>query len=121
MLLIMRRGEEIVECFGLDSSDGLGGAALTDRQPPPLPDARVTLETRAAHGEDDEAYSQVVGRVGPSVTGIDLVLSNGRKCRRTGSDAESGTPNVQRRGGEAPRTMRRRQSVRSRQSRRHFT
>ncbi|MEV4772961.1 hypothetical protein [Micromonospora humida] len=79
-LLIQRRGSGVIECMSVD--DGQPTAmTLTDGPLPPPAAGTVNLETRSSVGSGRDQYSNAVGLVGPSVTGIDLVLADGRTIR----------------------------------------
>ena len=76
-LLIQKRGAGLVECM-IVNDKSFAAMRLSDG-PLPLPaNGVIKVETRSSVGSGDSQYSNVVGRVDPSVTGVDLVLADGR-------------------------------------------
>ncbi|MGI5239393.1 hypothetical protein [Dactylosporangium sp. CA-139066] len=78
-LLIMRKSSgTTVECLSV-GDDTLASMGLADNRPRPAPPAGVaTLETMSSLGDGDSMWSNIVGRVGPGVTGVEVRLDNGR-------------------------------------------
>ncbi|MEU1755789.1 hypothetical protein ABZ436_24455 [Micromonospora matsumotoense] len=76
-LLIQQRGAGVIECMSVDGGPP-AAMALADGPLPPPAAGTVNVETRSSVGDGDDQYSNVVGLVGPSVTGVDLVLADGR-------------------------------------------
>jgi hypothetical protein len=79
-LLIMRKSSgTTVECLSV-GDDTLASMGLADDERPQLaPLAGVaTLETMSSLGDGDSMWSNIVGRVGPGVTGVEVRLDNGR-------------------------------------------
>lgn len=79
-LLIQKRGAGLVECMIVDG-ESFAAMALTEGVPPAPAKNTVRLVTRSSVGSDDDEYSNAVGLVGPSVTGIDLLLADGRTIK----------------------------------------
>ncbi|MEV4759127.1 hypothetical protein AB0J86_29075 [Micromonospora sp. NPDC049559] len=80
-LLIMQRGAGSAECLSLDSHEVTAWMGLTEGPGATPPDGTVTIETMSSVGEGRSQYSNVVGRVGASVVGIDLVMPDGEVIR----------------------------------------
>ncbi|WP_327002727.1 hypothetical protein OHA72_47790 [Dactylosporangium sp. NBC_01737] len=78
-LLIMRKSSgTTVECLSV-GDDTLASMGLADDRPRPAPPSGVaTLETMSSLGDGDSMWSNIVGRVGPGVTGVQVRLDNGR-------------------------------------------
>lgn len=77
-LLIMRKDNgAIVECMSV-GEDSLASMGLTDGSPTAPPAGTVDLQTRSSTGEGDAMWSNIVGLVGPGVTGVEVRLDNGR-------------------------------------------
>lgn len=82
MVLIDKGADGLVACDILDPANGVSGASLLDPDSP-LPAAnRVTVESQLASG-DTAWYSQVIGRSGPGVTDVDVILPDGTTIRAT--------------------------------------
>jgi len=77
-LLILRRGAGSAECLSLDSKNAGARMGLFDGPAPPPPAGTATIETMSSYGSGDNQYSNVVGLVGPAVTGVDVVLPDGQ-------------------------------------------
>jgi hypothetical protein len=75
--LIVKLGPGLVECM-LVGTDVWAMQRLTDGPVEPLANGKVLIDTMSSVGSGDEQYSHVVGRVGESITGIDVLLANGR-------------------------------------------
>jgi hypothetical protein len=78
--LFLKQGAVVVECLVVDTDRPL--AAMTmDESAPATATKPVTIETLSARGEGDDEYSSVVGRVDPAVTGVDVILGDGKVIR----------------------------------------
>jgi hypothetical protein len=80
-LLITHKGDtgELVECTILDPGGEAAGAELLNPAADPPAAGSVSVQSMGASSGDDEAwYSEVIGRADPSVTGVDVVLPDGR-------------------------------------------
>ncbi|GGK95958.1 hypothetical protein [Mangrovihabitans endophyticus] len=77
-LLIMRKGETIVECLSADgdqfASMGLADGSATPALPPGVP---ADLQTMSSVGDGDDTWSNIVGLAGPQVTGVEVRLNSG--------------------------------------------
>jgi hypothetical protein len=88
LFLIMRlRGGPLISCFSWAGSQPSGGDRLSgehDAEPPLPPAGRVSMtggpETSSTAVR---RYSSGFGRVGPGVTGVDVVLPDGRPVQAT--------------------------------------
>ncbi|GIH14983.1 hypothetical protein [Rugosimonospora africana] len=78
-LLIMRKsGGNTLECLSV-GDDQFASMGLTGDRPLPAPPAgTVSLETMSSTGSGDSMWSNIVGLVGPGVTGVDVRLDDGR-------------------------------------------
>jgi hypothetical protein len=87
LLIMWLREGPLIGCWSLGDGQPAGATLLADRPgtEPPLPPAgRINLDGgMGAAGDGDERYSQASGRVGPGVTGVDIVLPNGETVRAT--------------------------------------
>ncbi|WP_432843425.1 hypothetical protein [Dactylosporangium sp. CA-092794] len=80
-LLIMRKAGTVVECLSV-GDDALAAMGLAGDGPlPPVAAGTVTLETMSSLGSGKHMWSNIVGLVGPGVTGVDVRLDNGRVVR----------------------------------------
>jgi len=79
-LLIQKRGAGLVECMIVEDKS-FAAMALTEGAPPVPAKDTVKVETSSSVGDGDDQYSNVVGLAGPSVTGIDLLLADGREIK----------------------------------------
>ncbi|MEU4714992.1 hypothetical protein AB0F73_15200 [Micromonospora purpureochromogenes] len=78
-LLIMKKGSGvIVECLSAGDDDQLASMGLADGPLPALPAGTVDLQTMSSMGSGDAMWSNIVGLVGPGVTGVDVRLDNGK-------------------------------------------
>lgn len=78
-LLILRQGGGTAECLSLDSSRAGAWMTLTDASTPPPAAGTAVIQTMSSVGSGDSQYSNVVGTVSPEVTGVDVILDNGKK------------------------------------------
>ncbi|MCM0677882.1 hypothetical protein NCC78_24865 [Micromonospora phytophila] len=78
-LLIMRKSNGvIVECLSAGDGDQLASMGLANGPLPALPAGTVDLQTMSSMGSGDAMWSNIVGLVGPGVTGVDVRLDNGK-------------------------------------------
>ncbi|MBE1492222.1 hypothetical protein [Plantactinospora soyae] len=78
LLVMQKSGGTVVECLSV-GEDQFASMGLTDGRTPPAPPAgRVTLETMSSTGSGDSMWSNIIGLVGPDVTGVDVRLDNGQ-------------------------------------------
>ena len=87
-LLITRKGDtgDLVACTVLDPATGATGAELLNSAADPPAAESVSIQSMGAgSGDDDVWHSDVIGRADPSVTGIDVVLPDGRTIRASTS------------------------------------
>lgn len=78
-LLIMKKSSGvIVECLSAGDDDQLASMGLADGPLPALPAGTVDLQTMSSMGSGDAMWSNIVGLVGPGVTGVDVRLDNGK-------------------------------------------
>jgi hypothetical protein len=77
-LLIMKQGASVVECMMVGTDDAFASMALADGPLPPPGRNLVTVETQSSVGAGDGQYSEAVGLADPSVTGVDIVLADGK-------------------------------------------
>ena len=87
-LLVMKVGTALIECMIVDPGSSptvMVVADSSDVPGAPLANGQAAIETSGSVGSVDSRYwySSVVGRVGPSVTGVDVVLATGRTIRAT--------------------------------------
>jgi hypothetical protein len=86
-LLIMKRSAGSVECMTLGPDETSAAQPLLAGPPTAPVNGLVSLERMSSLGSGDEQYSQVVGLINASVTGVDVVLYNGtviHASRRSG-------------------------------------
>ncbi|MEU4624997.1 hypothetical protein AB0G04_34120 [Actinoplanes sp. NPDC023801] len=77
-LLIMRKGDGIVECLLVGDDDQAASMGLTDTPAPPLPPSgTVNLETMSSYGDGDDQWSNIVGLAAPDVTAVEVRLDGG--------------------------------------------
>ncbi|SDS69479.1 hypothetical protein [Actinoplanes derwentensis] len=81
-LLIAKDDDGLVVCDILDPADGVAGASLLDPESPVPPADQVSVISQGAGG-NGTWYSQVVGRAGPGVTDVDVILPGGTTIRAT--------------------------------------
>ncbi|WP_305788684.1 hypothetical protein [Symbioplanes lichenis] len=74
LLLVAKDGRDLVSCTLFDGE--ATGADLLDRSLPAPAPGTVLIETLGAT-QDDEWYSQVIGRTGAGVTEVDIELPDG--------------------------------------------
>jgi hypothetical protein len=79
--MIIKIGNGLWECLVSGEDHVFGWQALTDGPMPALATGTVTAETWSSRGEGDNQISNLVGRAGSGVTGIDVVLDNGTKLQ----------------------------------------
>lgn len=79
--MILRQGDLVVECMSVDAENVFTTMPLTDRPLPPPGPEHITVETQSSVGEGDSQYSQIVGQIDDSVTGIDLTMNDGTTVR----------------------------------------
>ncbi|RSM70092.1 hypothetical protein DMB66_09900 [Actinoplanes sp. ATCC 53533] len=79
-LLIQKRGAGLIECMIVDG-ESFAAMPLTEDAPPVPAKDTVEVATSSSVGDDDDQYSNIVGLAGPSVTGVDLLLADGRKIK----------------------------------------
>jgi hypothetical protein len=87
-LLITRKGDtpNLVACTVLDPAAGTTGAELLDpTADTPAPDSVSVQSMGASSGDDHVWHSDVIGRADPSVTGVDVVLPDGRTIQASTS------------------------------------
>lgn len=77
-MLILKQGPTaMAQCMMVGVNGGFASIALDESHPasagPP-----ITIETASAHGEGDDQFSTVIGRIAPSVTRVDLILNDGQ-------------------------------------------
>ncbi|MFC4016930.1 hypothetical protein ACFOW4_03090 [Micromonospora sp. GCM10011542] len=79
-LLIMKKSSGvIVECMSAGADDDqLASMGLAAGPLPALPAGTVDLQTMSSMGSGDAMWSNIVGLVGPGVTGVDVRLDNGK-------------------------------------------
>ncbi|MGK5442806.1 hypothetical protein ACSNN7_13455 [Micromonospora sp. URMC 105] len=79
-LLIMKKSSGVVvECMSAGTdNEQLVSMGLADGPLPALPAGTVDLQTMSSMGDDDAQWSNIVGLVGPGVTGVDVRLDNGK-------------------------------------------
>ncbi|WBB68366.1 hypothetical protein [Micromonospora sp. WMMD812] len=78
-LLIMRKSNGVVvECMSAGDDDLLASMGLADGPLPAPPAGTVDLQTMSSLGSGDAMWSNIVGLVGPGVTGVDVRLDNGK-------------------------------------------
>ena len=80
--LIVKHGQYSLECMSVEAdntyaSQTLPGSPLTPGN------GLLSVDTRSSIGSGDSQYSHVVGFVTPKVTGIDLILADGRTVHTT--------------------------------------
>ncbi len=85
LLLMWLREGPLISCSSLGSGK-LGGAMLLadgpGREPPLPPPGRIDLAGgMGATGSGRDTYSEVAGRIGAGVTGVDIVLPGGETVR----------------------------------------
>jgi hypothetical protein len=83
--LILKQGAAMAECLVVDTDQPLASMSL-DESHPATAAKPVTIETYSSRGEGDDEYSSVVGRIDPAVTGVDVILGDG-KVIRTSAEA----------------------------------
>ncbi|GAA1595604.1 hypothetical protein [Actinoplanes couchii] len=81
-LLVTKDDGGLVVCDILDPADGVAGASALDPEAVVPEAGRVSVESQGASG-DKAWYSQIVGRVGPGVTDVDVVLPDDSVIRAT--------------------------------------
>ncbi len=87
-LLITRKGDtgDLVACTVLDPATGATGAELLNpAADTPAPQSVSIQSIGASSGDDHAWHSDVIGRADPSVTGVDVVLSDGRTIQASTS------------------------------------
>jgi hypothetical protein len=87
LLIMWLREGPLIGCWSLTAGETAGIAQLATgpgTEPPLPPAGRINLDGgMGAAGNGDERYSQASGRLGPGVTGVDIVLPNGDTVRAT--------------------------------------
>ncbi|MEE6310777.1 hypothetical protein V1634_28445 [Plantactinospora veratri] len=78
LLILKKSSGNVVECLSV-GEDQFASMALADSRPLPAPPASmVNLETMSSVGSGDSMWSNIIGLVGPGVTGVDVRLDDGR-------------------------------------------
>ncbi|OKI49276.1 hypothetical protein A6A27_35170 [Micromonospora sp. CB01531] len=77
-LLIVRKAGTVVECLSVGDDQFAAMGLLDDGPLPAQPAGTVTLETMSSLGSGEGMMSNIVGLVGPGVTGVEIRLDNGR-------------------------------------------
>jgi hypothetical protein len=80
--LILKQGAAMAECLIVDTDKPMASMSLDESQPATTAKP-ITIETYSSRGEGDDEYSSVVGRVDPAVTGVDIILRDGKVIRTT--------------------------------------
>jgi hypothetical protein len=78
--LILKQGAVVVECLVVDTDQPLAWMTM-DESRPATATKPITIEMLSARGEGDDEYSSVTGRVDPAVTGVDIILRDGKVIR----------------------------------------
>ncbi|MEV0730479.1 hypothetical protein [Polymorphospora sp. NPDC050346] len=83
LAIVKMSGATVVECLSLEPGRATAAMLLADattgpRQPGA---ARITIESMSSLGSGDSQYSNVVGRIDPAVTGVELALPDGRRIQ----------------------------------------
>ncbi|GIE34440.1 hypothetical protein Ait01nite_074850 [Actinoplanes italicus] len=89
-LLITRKGDtgDLVACTVLDPATGTTGAELLNpAADTPAPESVSIQSMGSTSGDDDVWHSDVIGRAGPSVTGVDVVLPDGGRTIQASTSA----------------------------------
>jgi hypothetical protein len=78
-LLVMRKGGSVIECLSV-GADQFAAMGLTDETTKPTLPAHdgVTLQTMSSFGEGRGMWSNIIGLVGPGVTGVEIRTDSGR-------------------------------------------
>ncbi|GAA4250325.1 hypothetical protein [Dactylosporangium darangshiense] len=77
-LLIMRKSGKIVECLSAGGHNLASMGLIDDGPLPAPPPGQVSLETMSSMGNRGHEWSNIIGLVGPGVTGVEVRLDNGR-------------------------------------------
>ncbi|MBU2667850.1 hypothetical protein KOI35_30495 [Actinoplanes bogorensis] len=75
--LIVKHGGQALECMSVEAGDTYASQTLPAAPLTPA-NGLLSVDTRSSIGQGDTQYSHVVGFVTPKVTGIDLILADGR-------------------------------------------
>ncbi len=77
-MLILKQGPAaMAQCMMVGVDDNFASMGL-DESHPASASKPITIETQSSHGSGDDQFSTVIGRIDPSVTGVDLILSDGQ-------------------------------------------
>lgn len=83
--LIVKHGPNALECMSVEA-DETYASQLLPREPLTPRNGLLSVDTRSSIGSGDSQYSHVVGFVTAEVTGIDLVLADGRTVHTSVAD-----------------------------------
>lgn len=78
--LIVKQGTAMAECLVVDTDQPMASMSL-DESHPATAAKPITVETYSSRGEGDDEYSSIIGRTDPAVTGVDIILGDGKVIR----------------------------------------
>ena len=77
MLILQQGASAMAQCMMVGVDDSFASMGL-DESHPASASKPITIETQSSHGSGDDQFSTVIGRIDPSVTGVELILSDGQ-------------------------------------------
>ncbi|MBM2619497.1 hypothetical protein JIG36_28480 [Actinoplanes sp. LDG1-06] len=83
--LIVKHGADALECMSVED-DKTFASQLLPGSPLTPPNGLLSVDTRSSYGSGDTQYSHVVGFTTAKVTGIDLILADGRTVHTSTAD-----------------------------------